>query len=277
MVKKIFFSLYCFFSISFYNSVQSQTISDSIITASEPDIIADRANSTLEKYNSRSNDFVPEPPTREIKNVKYHVYVIDKNTQQPVKATIDIKTTNKDGSELHGRGKCTPTGEFVLNLAANSVLDVYVTFPNYIPKMHTVDLQDIGSVMDVDEITHTFEMQPLSVGAFIKLNHIEFEQGKFELLEESFAELNQILFLMKSNKSMQIEIAGHTDNTGSKQAMIRLSEQRVNSVKKYLTDKGIDQKRITGVGYGGAKPLVGNNNPESLRLNRRVEFKVIKI
>jgi outer membrane protein OmpA-like peptidoglycan-associated protein len=50
----------------------------------------------------------------------------------------------------------------------------------------------------------------------------------------------------------------------------------VERVKAYLVSKGINAKRIDGKGYGGAKPLASNQSEETRRLNRRVEFTIVK-
>ena len=75
---------------------------------------------------------------------------------------------------------------------------------------------------------------------------------------------------------MNVELAGHTDNRGSQELNLKLSIDRVNMVKKYLVEKGIDAKRITGLGYGGSKPLSKDSSKEAHKLNRRVEFIVTK-
>ncbi|MEQ9415813.1 MAG: OmpA family protein, partial [Cyclobacteriaceae bacterium] len=57
---------------------------------------------------------------------------------------------------------------------------------------------------------------------------------------------------------------------------VRLSRERVDKLKEYITSKGIDGKRITGKGYGGIKPIADNDAEVTRRLNRRVEFTIIK-
>jgi len=71
---------------------------------------------------------------------------------------------------------------------------------------------------------------------------------------------------------VEVEIAGHTDNTGSRKTNMRLSEQRAESVKNWLTGRGIDPKRITTSAHGPDKPIVPNNTKEGRDKNRRIEF-----
>jgi outer membrane protein OmpA-like peptidoglycan-associated protein len=102
-------------------------------------------------------------------------------------------------------------------------------------------------------------------------------QSKPELLPESYPELNEVVEFMKANPHIEIELAGHTDNRGSFRSLMSLSQQRVNKVKTYLVSKGISPKRIEGRGYGGSKPIAGNDTEESRVLNRRVEFIIKKL
>ncbi len=235
------------------------------------------ANAALKKYAAREVPEVPVPDHLKVKNIKYHVSVVDKNTKKALKASVDLSSIAKDGSVLKGKGRCSSTGEFTLNLAANSELQIYVVHPMYLPKSHKVNLEEYNEAIDIDEVSHTFEMEPIPVDEYVQLENINFEQGKYTLLQESFKELDQLVFMMKTNPEMEIELAGHTDNTGSKAASVKLSEKRVESVKKYLVSKGISSKRIQEVGYGSERPLVSGNTAEEKRLNRRVEFKIIKM
>ena len=82
---------------------------------------------------------------------------------------------------------------------------------------------------------------------------------------------------MVYNPNITIFLSGHTDNRGQSTLNIKLSDDRVNVIEAYLVSKGIDKKRVSGKGYGGTKPIASNANPESRKLNRRVEFTVHEI
>jgi hypothetical protein len=85
-----------------------------------------------------------------------------------------------------------------------------------------------------------------------------------------------VVDFMKTNPDIRIELSGHTDNRGDKSLNIKLSTERVKRVKSYLVSKGIAAKRIEGKGYGGSKPLDSNATEAGRKLNRRVEFKIIR-
>ena len=121
-----------------------------------------------------------------------------------------------------------------------------------------------------------FKLQPIEIGATVNLKNVLFQVGTTNLLKESFDELNVVVDLLKANPRIEIELAGHTDNRGDAHLNQQLSQRRVETVKAYLVSKGITARRIKGKGYGGQKPIANSDTEESRRLNRRVEFTIVK-
>lgn len=121
-----------------------------------------------------------------------------------------------------------------------------------------------------------FALRPLSIGTTVLLDNVMFRQSTAVLVEESSPSLDKIALMLKENPSMEIMLTGHTDNQGSSRANIKLSQERVEAVKSYLVSRGIDPARIQGKGFGGTRPLASNANEESRKLNRRVEFTILK-
>jgi OOP family OmpA-OmpF porin len=72
-----------------------------------------------------------------------------------------------------------------------------------------------------------------------------------------------------------VEVAGHTDSTGSETYNQGLSERRANSVKDYLTSQGVTATRLSAKGYGEAQPVASNDTKEGRAENRRVELIVL--
>ncbi|HWB64407.1 MAG TPA: OmpA family protein, partial [Chitinophagales bacterium] len=120
-------------------------------------------------------------------------------------------------------------------------------------------------------------LSKIKVGQSVVLNNIFFETDKFDLQPESEAELGVIIKLMEKNPTMQIEIGGHTDNSGTEEANKTLSEKRAKSVYDYLVSKGISANRLTYKGYAATKPIAPNDTPEGKAKNRRTEFVVTAI
>ncbi len=114
------------------------------------------------------------------------------------------------------------------------------------------------------------------------LENVEFDYGKASLRSSSYKALNDLVEVMKLKSRMEIEIGGHTDNIGSDEANLKLSQARAESVKKYLVSKGISASRITAKGYGASMPVDynthpdGSDNPEGRQRNRRTEVKITK-
>jgi outer membrane protein OmpA-like peptidoglycan-associated protein len=124
---------------------------------------------------------------------------------------------------------------------------------------------------------HDILLRPLAVGTTLPLANVQFEQGQAVLLSGSARALNQLVELMTSNPRLTIEVRGHTDNVGEPAKNVALSEARVAAVKAYLTAQGVADARITGIGFGGAKPAASNAQETTRKLNRRVEFRVTGI
>jgi len=114
-------------------------------------------------------------------------------------------------------------------------------------------------------------------GDKIVLRHVLFVQSKADFLPESYTELDQLVATLKQQPQITIEVTGHTDNQGSRDLNIRLSEERAEKVKDYLVTNGIESKRISVKGYGPDKPISPNDTEEHRRLNRRVEFEIIQM
>ena len=81
--------------------------------------------------------------------------------------------------------------------------------------------------------------------------------------------------LMKENPTLKIQINGHTDNVGKPADNIKLSNDRAQSVVKYLVTKGIDIRRLSFRGFGADQPIASNQTDEGKAQNRRTELKVI--
>ena len=104
--------------------------------------------------------------------------------------------------------------------------------------------------------------------------NILFMASSDKLTESSNAPLNEVVKVLTENPTLKLQIEGHTDSTGSADMNLKLSKQRAESVKNYLTSKGIDSVRLTATGYGSSKPLQSNETFEGRRINRRVELKL---
>ncbi len=165
------------------------------------------------------------------------------------------------------------TGEYSIVLPAGSKYGFLAQADGFIPVNENLDLRALG---EYGEVQRDLILVPIEVGQVIRLNNIFFEFGKYELLEDSYSELNRVDRLLAEHPRMRIEIDGHTDDVGTSQANQVLSLNRAKAVSDYLLSKGIAKKRLIVKGYGQTKPLAPNDTEENRQKNRRVEFRIVE-
>lgn len=134
-----------------------------------------------------------------------------------------------------------------------------------------------GSVTEVKAPVEFSEaaIESAKEGEILNLKHVNFVTGSAKLTPESSSDLDIAVAAMTKDPNMTIEVGGHTDNVGDPAKNKALSESRAKAVVAYMASKGIDAKRMTGVGYSDTKPIADNATPEGRLTNRRTELKVI--
>lgn len=165
------------------------------------------------------------------------------------------------------------TGEFLLCIPSGRDYALNVNKDGYLFHSENFSLKNYTSMKPYKlEIL----LQKLRPGASIVLNNVFFETNKWDLKAESMVELNRLVDLLSANPDKKIEIGGHTDNVGSDEANLTLSQNRAKSVVDYLVKKGIDPARLSSKGYGETAPVATNDTEEGRAKNRRTEFKIVQ-
>lgn len=101
---------------------------------------------------------------------------------------------------------------------------------------------------------------------------VEFASGKADIKAQYGDEIAKLADYMKKYPTTTATIEGHTDNVGSPEYNMRLSQQRAENVVSYLVNKfGIDRSRLSAKGYGETRPLAYNTTAEGRQKNRRIE------
>jgi cytochrome c oxidase subunit 2 len=108
-------------------------------------------------------------------------------------------------------------------------------------------------------------------------DHVNFETDSATLSPTSSYELDFLVEALNRYPNMRIELASYTDEQGEEAANLALSQQRAEAVFDYLTEKGIDESRLTAVGYGETQPVDSNQTEEEREQNRRTEFKILSM
>ncbi len=104
------------------------------------------------------------------------------------------------------------------------------------------------------------------------LEGVTFNVGRAELTDAARAILLTVAQSLVGNPDIRVEVAGHTDITGSRGLNMRLSQARAESVMNFLRQNGVAADRMTAKGYGPDKPVATNNTRAGRAQNRRVEL-----
>jgi outer membrane protein OmpA-like peptidoglycan-associated protein len=143
----------------------------------------------------------------------------------------------------------------------------------------------VGYYMDVQEAKLRQRMEGTGVsvtrnGDNITLNmpgNITFALNSADLNAQFYNALNGVALVLKEYDKTVIEVAGHTDSTGSDQYNLQLSQRRAQSVASYLISQGVKSERLITVGAGKAYPIASNATEEGRAQNRRVELTIVPV
>ncbi len=198
---------------------------------------------------------------------KMTMQVIDQATGDPVKASLIFKNGKGDSLDVHDIGN----GLFEINLSGR-------TGSGYRLEASAAGYSSFSSSLYIhgtpeNIIQDTIRIEKLIINLPYKLN-IYFALNSDQPLSRDG--IQNLLVMLKDNRSMQVEISGHTDNQGAPDYNRALSQRRANAVRNYLIKSGADPARITAIGYGDSKPVDSNLTKEGRRMNRRTEFKVLE-
>ena len=177
-------------------------------------------------------------------------------TRPKLSVTLDGKGFNLGGEVFGGIQREVITEDALSAVGDSLVLNT------------TLDLAEADvSEEDVRVATLRARIQTL-----LATTRLQFQLNTADLTAESLEVLNQIASLLNEAPDIQVEIQGHTDNTGSIAVNRRLSQLRAESVQRYLVRRGVAGARLSAVGYGPARPIATNFTYEGRVTNRRVEF-----
>jgi outer membrane protein OmpA-like peptidoglycan-associated protein len=140
----------------------------------------------------------------------------------------------------------------------------------------------IGNYMDQQESELRQQLQGTGVsvtraGDRIILNMpsaITFDTDQDAVKSEFYSTLNSVAIVLRKFNKTLVDVNGHTDSTGSMQHNQDLSERRAYSVANYLDSQGIDQRRVSAVGFGPTQPVATNATEAGRAQNRRVEIQI---
>jgi OmpA-OmpF porin, OOP family len=173
--------------------------------------------------------------------------------------------------------------EFSIPLYGKAKYSITVEAPGFAPAKYMLD----PAAAVEGKVTQNIELGLLvaattaapaahHVGKVMRLEALIFHLRSAVISPESYAELNSVAEMLTQNPNMVIQLEGHTDTRGDKNLNLKLSQQRVESVRNYLVRRGVSKGRIKLKAFGGTQPLSNENTEEAHNLNRRVEVRIIE-
>jgi len=199
--------------------------------------------------------------------------LVDRNNN-PVEATI--KWEDLAAQKVVGESKSNPVdGSYFIVLPLGKMYGYYIDKADYFPISNNIDLRKENRAIEVntDIVMPTFE-QMKKEDLTVPVNNLFFGVNRADLLSESFPELLRVANIIKKH-NVKVQIAGHTDNTGTLTNNLELSKKRAEAVKNFLLKKGVRDELIETVGFGDTQPIAGNDTEEGKARNRRVEMKFV--
>ncbi|OFX61243.1 MAG: hypothetical protein A2046_16680 [Bacteroidetes bacterium GWA2_30_7] len=212
--------------------------------------------------------------TVEIKTMRLTILkgtVKDAISLNPLEADIEI-VDNAKNAIISTFKSNSATGKFLVSLPSGKNYGIAVKAEGYL--FHSENF-DIPEATNYQEVNKEILLNKLVVGSKIVLKNIFFDYAKATLRSESFPELERVYKLLTDFPNLKIEISGHTDNLGSLQLNVKLSESRAKAVVDYLIKLGISTGRLEYKGYAYLQPISTNDTEVGRQENRRVEFKVL--
>ena len=161
-------------------------------------------------------------------------------------------------------------GSFQIEISKGEAFDIKAEKEGHISSKKTVEFRK--DYVYFKDYKLDLSLEPMERGTKVNLKPIYFVQSKAIILPESFPALDELASFLKKNPRLYITIEGHTDNRGTEEDLVKLSEDRAASIKDYLTySKKIKPVRLSTIGYGSARPVNDNASEEERIANRRVE------
>lgn len=212
-------------------------------------------------------------PVREVFTITGKV--LDENGN-PVDATLKWEDVQLD-KEVGIANTDPSTGQYFIVLPVGKYYAYYAVARGFYSDVYYLDLTGQVDFKEVTANVNTISIDKLKEsGKSIRIEHIFFDFDRYELKEESYNSLNRLVKFLTENPGIAVEINAYTDNIGSENYNLTLSDRRATSVVNYLISRGIDSPRLIPKGHGKENPIASNDTEEGRALNRRVEFRIQK-
>ena len=195
--------------------------------------------------------------------------VYDKKTEKLIAAKLDIIPKGSRNANVQ---VVAQDGKYEKEVSKLGWYMITASAEGYLNATDSVEANDDA----LSPFSRDLYLAQIEVGLTVRLKNIYFDFDRTTLKDESFPELNKVVDFLKENETVEIEISGHTDNRGSDEYNVNLSQGRSQAVVDYIIGQGIDEFRLVARGYGETKAIDTNDTDAGRANNRRVEFTVLK-
>lgn len=250
------------------------TLADEINLIVDPDGLTAYISSDLPKgkggydiYRFELHDSIKPLPVSYVKGIIRH-----ENTRKPIEANIELLELRNGETIVKSRSDAI-TGEFLAVLPTGSDYALNVNQKGFLFYSHHFALDAVSGLYD--PVLLDIYLKPIGQGQSAILKNVFFAYNSYELENVSRVELNRLVDFMNSNPGVELEISGHTDNTGSEEYNQILSANRAKAVFDYLIKEGVKSERLSFKGMAEKYPIDTNETPEGRANNRRTEFKIV--
>ncbi|WP_374164239.1 OmpA family protein [Arcticibacter sp. MXS-1] len=199
--------------------------------------------------------------------------VIDADTKAPLDADVKI-TELKTNTVSFSESSEPESGVFLATMREGHKFSLSVDREGYL--FHSENFSLDQNMNGKKPFTLIVPLQKIRTGGTVVMRNVFFETNKADLLPESITELSTLIGFLNEHPNASIEILGHTDNTGSVETNLSLSENRARSVYNYLIQNKISPERLSYKGLGSSQPVADNGTEEGRQANRRTEFRILK-
>jgi outer membrane protein OmpA-like peptidoglycan-associated protein len=228
--------------------------------------ISSTFNAEKTDYDLNIEPIKPEPAKQ------WKVQLIDAVTRQKLSGTVKLEVLEAD-SDRHASYTQVASGNGITFEAlpvvdGKEIIRLSGSAKGYLPASEDTDTATLA------EGAYLLPLRKLEKNASFDLRSIYFDFDSARIKKSSEPSLRMVLEFLRQNPNAEFEIIGHTDLAGDAEYNQTLSERRAASVKAWLVENGIEEKRLTTSGAGKSRPVVAKRGKPFDQLNRRTEFRL---
>jgi len=240
---------------------------DAFLTVSQGNyFISSTFNAEKTDYDLNIEPIKPEPARR------WKVQLIDAATRQKVSGTVKLEALESDSERQPSYTQVASgngiTFEPPAKVVGEEIFRLTGSADGYLPTSEDTDTATLA------QGTYLLPLRKPEKNASFALRSIYFDFNSARIKKSSEPSLRMVLEFLQQNPRAEFEIIGHTDLAGDADYNQTLSERRAASVKSWLVENGIDEKRLTTSGAGKSRPVVAKRGKPYDEQNRRTEFRL---